>query len=71
MEYQKIINLFANITNQLFKFWTKSWTNINDSFGKFNINSQIKFKNSMLVKGTLSIANMAGTGAATNNGDKK
>ena len=46
MEYQKIINLFDNIANQLSQFWTKNWAKINDSFEKFNINSQIKFKNS-------------------------
>ena len=43
---QIVINLFDNIANQLSQFWTKNWAKINDSFEKFNINSQIKFKNS-------------------------
>ena len=71
MEYQKIIKLFDNITNQLSTFLKKNWSKINDSPGTFNTNSQIKISNSMLVKGTASIANMGGTSAATNNGDKK
>ena len=30
MEYQKIINLVDNKPNQLFKFRTKNWVEIND-----------------------------------------
>ena len=30
MEYQKIINLLDNTLNQLSKFRTKNWTEIND-----------------------------------------
>ena len=49
MEYQKIINLAENTPNQLSKFRTKNWVNINDeSRGTYNVNSQIKFKTSML-----------------------
>ena len=49
MEYQKIINLSENTPNQLSKFRTKNWVNINDeSCGTYNVNSQIKFKTSML-----------------------
>ena len=49
MEYQKIINLSENTPNQLSKFRTKNWVNINDeSRGTYNVNSQIKFKTSML-----------------------
>ena len=49
MEYQKIINLSENTPNQLSKFKTKNWVNINDeSRGTYNVNSQIKFKTSML-----------------------
>ena len=49
MEYQKIINLVDNTTNQPIKLKTKTWVEINDdSHGMYNTNSQIKFKTSML-----------------------
>ena len=49
MEYQKMINLLDDIPNQLSKFRTKNWVEINDdSRGIYNTNSQIKFKASML-----------------------
>ena len=37
MEYQKIINMFHNTTNQPTKFRTKNWVEINDdSRGTYN-----------------------------------
>ena len=49
MEYQKIINLPENTPNQPSKFRTKKWVEVNDeSRRKYNVNSQIKFKTSML-----------------------
>ena len=49
MEYQKIINLLENRPNQASKFRTKSWIEVNDeSRGTYNVNSQVKFKTSML-----------------------
>ena len=49
MEYQKIINLLKNTPNQPSKFRTKSCVEVNDeSSGTYNVNSQIKFKTSML-----------------------
>ena len=43
MEYQKVINLLDNTSNQPSKFRTKNWVEINDeSRGASNINSQIK-----------------------------
>ena len=49
MEYQKIINLLENASNQPSKFRTKHWVEINnESRGAYNINSQIKFKTTML-----------------------
>ena len=50
MEYQKIANLIdGNTPNQPSKFRTRNWIEINDeSKGKYNINSQIKFKTTML-----------------------
>ena len=48
MEYQKIINLLDNTSNQLSKFRTKNWFEINDqSRGVYNTNSDIRFKSTM------------------------
>ena len=45
MEYQKI----ANFIDEFDKFRTKKWVEINDeSRGTYNVNSQIKFKTTML-----------------------
>ena len=49
MEYKKIINLLDNTPNQLSKFMTKNWVEINDDArGTYNKNSQIEFKTSIL-----------------------
>ena len=49
MEYQKIINLLDNTPNQLSKFRTKNWIEINDqSRGVYDVNSDIRFKTTML-----------------------
>ena len=49
MEYQKIANLIDDASNQPSKFRTKNWVEINDeSRGTYNVNSQIKFKTTML-----------------------
>ena len=49
MEYQKIANLIDDASNLSSKFRTKNWVEINDeSRGTYNINSQIKFKSTML-----------------------
>ena len=49
MECQKIANLIDDASNQSFKFRTKIWVEINDeSRGSYNLNSQIKFKTTML-----------------------
>ena len=86
MEYQKIANLIDDDTrNQSSKFRTRNWVEINDeSRGVYNVNSQIKFKTTMLksslcdysdayilVKGTVSVNNTAAQGAAVNNTNKK
>ena len=53
MAYQKIINLSDNKSNQPSQVRTKKWVEINGELrGTYNINSQIKFKTSML-KSTL------------------
>ena len=86
MEYQKTANLIDNDTlNQPFKFRTRNWVEINDeSRGAYNVNSQIKFKITMLksslcnksdayilVKGTISVNNTAAQGAAADNNNKR
>ena len=49
MEYQKIINLLGNTPNQLSKFRTKNWIEINDqSRVKYPVNSDIRFKTTIL-----------------------
>ena len=85
MEHQKLANLIDDVSNQLSKFRTKYWVEINDkSRGTYNVNSQIKFKTTMLkfglcdysdsyiiVKGTITVNNTAADGVAANNTDKK
>ena len=86
MEYQKIANLIDDdASNQLSKFRTRNWVEINDeSRGSYTVNSQIKFKTTMLksslcdysdayilVKGTISVNNTGAQGAAPNNINKK
>ena len=70
MEYQKIANLIDDASNQPSKFRTKNWVEvIDESRGAYNVNSQIKFKTTMLksslcdysdahilLKGTITIA---------------
>ena len=85
MEYQKIANLIDDTSNQSSKFRTRNLVEINDeSRGAYNVNSQIKFKTTMLksslcdysdayilFKGTISANNTAAAGAAANNTNKK
>ena len=85
MEYKKIANLIDDASNQPSKFRTKNWVEINgESRGTYNVNSQIKFKTTMLksslcdysdayiiYKGTVTVNNIAGDGAAANNTNKK
>ena len=85
MEDQKIANLIDDTPNQPSKFRTKNWVEINDeSRGAYNVNSQIKFKTTLLksslcdysdacilVKRTISVNNSAAQGAAANNANKK
>ena len=85
MEYQKIANLIDDTSNQPSKFRTRNWVETNDeSRGAYNVNSQIKFKTTMLksslcdysdayilVEGTISANNTAADGAAADNTNKK
>ena len=50
MEYQKTITLLDNTPNQLSRFRTKIWIEINDqSRGVYDANSDIRFKSTMLL----------------------
>ena len=83
MEYQKIAYLISDTSHQPSKFRTKIWVEINDeSRGTYNVNSQIKFKTTMLkssfydysdayilVKGTKTITG-AGADAAARQADE-
>ena len=86
MEYQKIANLIDdNTLNQPSKFRTRNWIEINDESRRvYNVNSQIKFKTTMLksslcdyndayilVKGTITVNNNAAADAVANNTNKK
>ena len=77
MEYQKIVNLLDNASNQPFKFRTRNWVEINDESRRTYAGNDIKFKTTMLrsnlcdyadayivVKGTITI-----TGAGDDNND--
>ena len=78
MEYQKVANLIGDTSNQPSKFRTKNLVEINDeSRGTYNVNSQIKFKTTMLksdayilVKGTITITG-AGADAAARQADER
>ena len=85
MEYQKIANLIDdNTLNQPSKFRTRNWIEINDESRGIYVNSQIKFKTTMLksslcdysdayilVKGTITVNDTAAQGASANNTNKK
>ena len=86
MEYQKIANLIDNASNQPSKFRAKNWVEINDeSREAYSVNSQIKFKTTMLksslcdysdayifVKGTITINGIGADAVArrADEGDK-
>ena len=82
MEYQKIITLLDNETNQPSKFEARNWVEINDELRGTCIDSDIKFKTTMLrpnlfdyvdacilVKGAITITG-AGNDAATRGADE-
>ena len=78
MEHQKTIILLDNTSNQISKFRTKNWIEINDqSRGMYNINSDVRFKTTIpksslcdysdayiSVKGTTTIAGAGDDAAA-------
>ena len=86
MEYQKIAHFVDDgSSNQPSKFKTKNWDEVNDdSRGTYNVNSQIRFKTTMLksslydysdayilVKGTITVNNTADADVDANNTNKK
>ena len=80
MGYQKIANLIDDASNHPSKFRTKNWVEINEeSRGKYNVTSQIKFKTVMLksslcdyilAKGKITITG-AGDNAAARQADER
>ena len=52
MEYQKVTNLFGNISDKVPKFITKKWIEVHDQSGNVNDrykpSKKIRFKTSML-----------------------
>ena len=84
MDYQKILNLLDNTSNQPSKCWTKDWVEINnESQGTYDAINDITFKTSIRrpsfcgysdgyihVKGTMTIPNTE-IAATPNNGNKK
>ena len=85
MEYQKIASWLNGVSNQPFKFRTKNWVEINDESRRvYAAGSDIKFKTTMLrsslcdysdayilVKGNISVNNIAAAYADANNTNKK
>ena len=85
MEYQKIANLLDDASNQLSRFKTKNWVEMNDeSRGTYNVHSQIKFKTTIiksslcdygdvyiLANGTITVNNTAAADADANITNKK
>ena len=84
MEYQKIINLLDNTTNQPSKFRIRVCVEINDEWKERYDNSNIRFKSTkirsgscdysdayILVKGIIKVPNTVAVGAAVNNANKK
>ena len=82
---KNIKNLLQNTSNQRSKFRTKSWVEVNyGSHGTYNVNSQIKFKTSMLrsslcdhsdacifVSAAITVPNTAAAAAAANQNNIK
>ena len=48
MEYQKIANLLESTSDNLSKFRTRNWIEINDESRENYANSDIRFKSTML-----------------------
>ena len=83
MEYQKIANVLESTSDNLSKFRTRNWVKINDESRGNYVNSDIRFKTTMLgsnlcdyadsyilVKGTITITG-AGDDAAARQADER
>ena len=83
MEYQKISNLLESTSENLSKFRTRNWVEINDESRGNYVNSDIRFKTTMLrsnlcdyadscilVKGTIAITG-SGDDAAARRADER
>ena len=78
MEYQQIISSLDDTKNQPSKFRARNWVESNDeSQGKYNVNSNIKFKTLVLssnsyvnIKATITVQNTVATAAPVSNTNK-
>ena len=84
MEYQKIVNLLDNTSNQPSKFMTRNWVEINDDSRGTYTNANTKFKSTMrksnlcdysdayiLVKGKIKITRQDNAAAAVRQADER
>ena len=73
MEYQKISNLLESTSDNLSKFRTKNWVEINDESRGNYTNSDIRFKTTMLTSNLCDFADsyilVKGTITITSEGD--
>ena len=73
MEYQRIVNLLDNASNQPSKFRTRNWVEINDESRGTYTGNNIKFKTTMLRSNSCDYADayilVKGTVAITGEGD--
>ena len=73
MEYQKISNLLESTSDNLSKFRTRNWVEINDELTGYYTNSDIRFKTTMLRSNLCDYANsyilVKGTITITGAGD--
>ena len=83
MEYQKVANLLESTSDNLSKFRTRNWVEINDESRGNYANSEIRFKTTMLrsnlcdygdsyilVKGTITITGVGANADARNTDER-
>ena len=67
MEYQKIANLLESTSDNLSKFRTRNWVEINDESRGNYVNSDIRFKTTMLRSNLSDYADVIHTCQRNNN----
>ena len=72
MEYQKMKNLLDDTTNQPSKIRTRNWVEINEFKTSIIRSNLCDYSDAyILVKGTITVPNMAAAGVAVNNTNEK